>query len=54
MSDESAHTRNFAWQELAGVLRGPLLLPGGAGYEERRRVWNGARSTSCSSRPCSR
>ncbi|WIG56858.1 MAG: Putative oxidoreductase [Rhodanobacteraceae bacterium] len=30
------------WQELATTLRGPLLLPGDADYETRRRVWNGA------------
>jgi hypothetical protein len=31
-----------AWPELAQSLRGSLLLPGEAGYEDRRRVWNGA------------
>lgn len=31
-----------AWQELARSLRGRLLLPGQPGYDEARRVWNGA------------
>lgn len=30
------------WQDLRAALRGTLLLPGEAGYERARRVWNGA------------
>src|SRR5437763_12431961 len=30
-----------AVQEVAAGLRGPLLRPGDAGYDEARRVWNG-------------
>src|ERR1043165_7052948 len=28
-------------QEFAAGLRGPLLRPGNAGYDDARRVWNG-------------
>src|SRR5437870_13480786 len=30
-----------AVQDLATGLRGPLLRPGDAGYDEARKVWNG-------------
>lgn len=42
MSAGSSRTPTAFWQELAGLLRGELLLPGGPGYEARRHVWNGA------------
>jgi FAD/FMN-containing dehydrogenase len=42
MSVESFQTGTPAWQQLADAMRGPLLLPGCADYEECRRVWNGA------------
>ncbi|MBD8873902.1 FAD-dependent oxidoreductase [Rhodanobacter sp. DHB23] len=42
MSVESGHTTALAWQDLAKALRGSLLQRGDAGYESRRRVWNGA------------
>jgi len=42
MSVESGRTTAFAWQDLAGALRGRLLQRGDADYESRRRVWNGA------------
>lgn len=41
MSAGSSRTPT-AWQELAGLLRGELLLPDGPGYDVRRHVWNGA------------
>ncbi|HET9836245.1 MAG TPA: FAD-binding oxidoreductase [Rhodanobacteraceae bacterium] len=42
MSAESSPTRDFAWEGLTRALRGALLRNGDAGYEKRRRVWNGA------------
>lgn len=39
---ESGRTSALAWQDLAAALRGRLLQRGDAGYESRRRVWNGA------------
>jgi FAD/FMN-containing dehydrogenase len=42
MNVESDRIRAFAWPELAQALHGALLQRGQAGYEERRRVWNGA------------
>jgi FAD/FMN-containing dehydrogenase len=42
MSAEADTTSIAPWQELAATLRGPVLIPGDAAYEERRRVWNGA------------
>ena len=42
MSAEADIPSIAPWQELAATLRGPVLLPGDAAYEERRRVWNGA------------
>jgi FAD/FMN-containing dehydrogenase len=42
MSAEPFTASIMPWQELAAMLRGPVLLPGEAAYEERRRVWNGA------------
>lgn len=42
MSVESGRATASAWQDLAKALRGSLLQRGDAGYESRRRVWNGA------------
>ena len=42
MSIDSGRVTAFAWQDLARALRGSLLQRGDAGYELRRRVWNGA------------
>ncbi|HEX8778448.1 MAG TPA: FAD-dependent oxidoreductase, partial [Rhodanobacter sp.] len=42
MSVESGRANAFAWQDLAGELRGRLLRRGDPDYESRRRVWNGA------------
>lgn len=42
MVAESSRTDTPPWQGLKGALRGALLLPGDAGYDEGRRVWNGA------------
>ena len=42
MSVESGRATAPAWQDLAKALRGSLLQRGDAGYESRRRVWNGA------------
>ncbi|HJR15007.1 MAG TPA: FAD-binding oxidoreductase [Rhodanobacteraceae bacterium] len=38
----SESSRAPSWQGLKGALRGTLVLPGDAGYDEGRRVWNGA------------
>lgn len=42
MSSGSDRTKPFAWPDLANAMHGALLQPGQTGYEERRRVWNGA------------
>lgn len=42
MTVGSDRSRAPVWAELASALRVNLLLPGQAGYEDRRRVWNGA------------
>lgn len=42
MVSHSSRTQNFPWRDLQGPLRGTLLLPVDAGYDEARRVWNGA------------
>ncbi|MBQ4853824.1 FAD-binding oxidoreductase [Rhodanobacter sp. B2A1Ga4] len=42
MSAEPGCLDAKTWQRLADAMRGPLLLPGEADYEQRRRVWNGA------------
>ena len=42
MSMGSDRTTAIAWPTLAQAMRGPLLQPGQAGYDEHRRVWNGA------------
>ncbi len=42
MSAGFGSTQMSSWQTLAAALRGKLLLPSDADYEERRRVWNGA------------
>jgi FAD/FMN-containing dehydrogenase len=42
MTIGSDRARVLAWPELAQAMRGALLQPGQAGYEEYRRVWNGA------------
>src|SRR5579883_741004 len=42
MSAGFEFTQMSSWQALAAALRGKLLLPGDADYEERRHVWNGA------------
>lgn len=42
MSIGSDRPHAINWQALADALRGPLLRPGDADYENRRRVWNGA------------
>lgn len=42
MTIESESAQTIAWPELARTMRGALLLPGQAEYEQRRHVWNGA------------
>lgn len=42
MSTRSDGARVIGWPDLAQAMQGALLLPGQPGYEERRRVWNGA------------
>lgn len=42
MSGKSDDARGIGWSDLAQAMQGPLLLPGQEGYEDRRRVWNGA------------
>ena len=37
----SGHIEEDAAGELAGALKGSVLTPGGPGYEEARRIWNG-------------
>jgi FAD/FMN-containing dehydrogenase len=41
MATETA-TIEVGYDDLAGVLRGELLLPGRPGYDTGRRIWNGA------------
>jgi FAD/FMN-containing dehydrogenase len=36
----SGHIGEYA-SELAGALKGSVLIPGGPGYDEARRIWNG-------------
>ena len=36
---QDAHSKQA--ERLQQALRGPVLTPGGAGYDEARRLWNG-------------
>lgn len=42
MSGRSGLERGIGWSGLAQAMEGAVLLPGQPGYEDRRRVWNGA------------
>src|SRR5690348_3201624 len=37
----SGHIEKDAAGELAGALKGSVLIPGAPGYDEARRIWNG-------------
>jgi FAD/FMN-containing dehydrogenase len=41
MTTTSAGATTASYEELAGALRGALILPGDAGYEQARTVYNG-------------
>src|SRR5260370_7889866 len=40
MTTTAAHTETAAFEQLAAALRGDLIVPGDAAYEEARAVYN--------------